>query len=185
VWSQPAGSVTLGLNLSGMNYDKNLRHFTLGQGGYFSPQSHFLFNVPIHWRGIYHNRFEYSVDGGLGAQHFQEDSMPYFPIAYLPSNALTAASLYPSQIGTSVNYSSGMKAAYRLNGYVRIGGFFDFDNALNYTSAAGFYVRCQFHPTSPDAKPGELPGWNDLRGLVLPAGRPAAPLQKYQFPANP
>jgi hypothetical protein len=66
VRSQPEGNLTLGLNFSGMHYDKNLRYFTLGQGGYFSPQSYFLFNVPVHWRGIYHNRFEYSVDGSLG-----------------------------------------------------------------------------------------------------------------------
>ena len=77
---------------------------------------------------------------------------------------------YFSQITTSVNYSIGMKAAYRLNGYWLIGGFFDFDNSLNYTSTnAGFYVRYQFHPTSPQDKPGDLPGWNEIRSLILPA----------------
>jgi cellulose synthase operon protein C len=173
VSSRPAGNLTLGLNFSGMHYDKNLRFFTLGQGGYFSPQSYFLFNVPMHWRGIYHNRFEYSVDGSLGAQHFQEDATPYFPIAYLPSNAASASSYYPSQISTSVNYSIGMKSAYRLSGNWLIGGFFDFNNSLNYTSTnAGFYVRYQFHPTSPEAKPGELPGWNEIRTLILPTARP-------------
>jgi hypothetical protein len=46
-----------------------------------------------------------------------------------------SASYYPSQISASVNYSIGMKAAYRLTGYWLIGGFFDFNNALNYTPA--------------------------------------------------
>ena len=97
VWSQPEGNLTLGLNFSGMHYDKNLRYFTLGQGGYFSPQSYFLFNVPLHWRGIYHHRFEYSVDGSLGAQHFQEDSTPYFPIAYLPTTPPPQIPIIPAR----------------------------------------------------------------------------------------
>jgi hypothetical protein len=33
-------SLTAGLNVSAMRYDKNLRGFTYGQGGYFSPQNY-------------------------------------------------------------------------------------------------------------------------------------------------
>ncbi|MGA8233518.1 MAG: cellulose synthase subunit BcsC-related outer membrane protein [Candidatus Acidiferrales bacterium] len=107
----------------------------------FQSQSYFLFNAPLHWRGIYHNQFEYSLDGSLGAQHFRKTPLPIFrsPI-FQPMPP--SASYYPSQISASVNYSIGMKAAYRLTGYWLIGGFFDFNNALNYTSTnAGFYVR--------------------------------------------
>ena len=33
----------VGINLSYMGYDKNLRFFTFGQGGYFSPQNYLQF----------------------------------------------------------------------------------------------------------------------------------------------
>jgi cellulose synthase operon protein C len=164
VWTQPSGSLTIGLNLSGMHYDKNLRYFTIGQGGYFSPQSYFLFNVPVTWKGTY-RRFQYSVVASLGSQYFQEDSTPYFPLALLNRH------YYPSQISTGANYSLDMKGAYRLGDNWVLGGFIDFNNTLNYASqTVGFYVRYQEHPytTGSELSGRDLPDWNAMRPLVLP-----------------
>ena len=91
VLTEPYGALTAGLNFSAMHYDYNLRYFTFGQGGYFSPQSYFLFNVPINWKGTYHDRFEYSVDTSIGSQHFTEDSTPYYPLE-VNSQAVALAS---------------------------------------------------------------------------------------------
>ena len=180
VLTRPYGSLTVGLNFSAMHYNENLRYFTFGQGGYFSPQSYFLFNVPIHWRGTYGERFEYSVDTSFGSQHFFEDSTPYFPLE-VNSQATTAANLealkesialrpvvgpkprpivpvvpvipyYPSQTVTSVNYSLNLKAGYRLDRNWFAGAFVDINNARDYTStSAGIYVRYQPRPASLDA----------------------------------
>ena len=35
-------TLTVGFNLSALHYEYNLSGFTLGQGGYFSPQQYFL-----------------------------------------------------------------------------------------------------------------------------------------------
>ena len=175
VLTRPSGSLTIGLNFSGMGYAENLRYFTLGQGGYFSPQSYFLFNVPIHWGGTYEDRFEYSVDASLGSQHFQEDVTPYFPLAPGPSShgpviARPVFSYYPSQISTGANYSMVFKGGYHLSENWVLGGFVNVNNTLNYASqTAGFYMRFQFRPsrTNSNSFSGYLPDWNAIQPLAL------------------
>ncbi len=175
--SKDTGSLIVGVNFSGMHYEKNLRYFTLGQGGYFSPQSYLLFNVPVHWQGTYHGRFEYSADTSLGSQHFQEDSSPFFPLQATPqptsfSHAKigSTTSYYPSQVSTGANYSLVLKAGYRLNSNWLLGGFMDFNNTQNNESKKiGFYVRYQFRPTPsiPSSGSNSLPDWNSMRSLIL------------------
>jgi len=130
VLTRPSGSLTLGLNFSGMHYDENLRYFTLGQGGYFSPQSYLLFSVPLHWGGTYQDRFEYSVDASLGSQHFQENATPYYPLAATASTSssktsvgaalvarpapVLAVSYYSGEISTGANYSMVFKGGYHM-----------------------------------------------------------------------
>lgn len=42
--------VTVGLNNMIWHYDKDLSGYTLGQGGYYSPQEYLSFAVPVTWR---------------------------------------------------------------------------------------------------------------------------------------
>ncbi len=102
VLTRPYGSLALGINMSAMHYDENLRYFTFGQGGYFSPQSYFLFNVPLHWKGTYHNRFEYSVDASLGSQHFSEDATPYYPLEANSKASSAVATVAPTNSAPSL-----------------------------------------------------------------------------------
>jgi tetratricopeptide (TPR) repeat protein len=74
-----SGDLTLGANFFGMHYAHNLRYFTYGQGGYFSPSVYFLANVPFTVNGRYGANLHYTVSGALGLQAFQEDSSLYFP----------------------------------------------------------------------------------------------------------
>ena len=175
--TKATGALIVGINFSGMHYQKNLRYFTLGQGGYFSPQSYLLFNVPVHWQGTYNNRFEYSADASLGSQHFQEDSSPFFPLQAPPATTNSGhakigstVSYYPSQVSTGANYSMVLKGGYRLNSNWLLGGFMDFNNTQNYVSKNfGFYVRYQFRPApfNSSASSNNLPDWNAMRSLIL------------------
>jgi tetratricopeptide (TPR) repeat protein len=175
--SKANGALMVGINFSGMHYEKNLRYFTLGQGGYFSPQSYLLFNVPVHWQGTYNSRFEYSADASLGSQHFQEDSSPFFPLQAPPTPTNTFHSkigntvlFYPSQVSTGANYSMVLKSGYRLSTNWLLGGFLDFNNTQNYVSKTfGFYVRYQFRPIpfNSSSNTENLPDWNALRPLIL------------------
>lgn len=42
--------VTVGLNNMIWHYDKDLSGYTLGEGGYYSPQEYLSFAVPVTWR---------------------------------------------------------------------------------------------------------------------------------------
>jgi hypothetical protein len=135
VLERPQGSLTVGMNLTGMHYDKNLRYFSWGQGGYFSPQSYFLLNAPVRWVGKW-DRLEYLVSGSLGSQYFEEDSSPILPLT--APYGLT----YPGQAKTSANYTLELRAGYRLAPNWYLGGFVTANNTQNYTSqAVGFNVR--------------------------------------------
>ena len=39
------------MNLTAIGYSKNLRYYTFGHGGYFSPQRYFSLSLPVEWSG--------------------------------------------------------------------------------------------------------------------------------------
>ncbi|HEY1213642.1 MAG TPA: cellulose synthase subunit BcsC-related outer membrane protein, partial [Bryobacteraceae bacterium] len=139
------GSLTLGTNFSAMHYDKNLRYFTLGQGGYFSPQQYFLFDVPFHWSGTYGRRLQYSAGGSLGVQRFQEDSSPFYPNS--PRLQAQSGESYAALRCVGANFSLDGQALYQLAPQWIAGTFFSANNARNYASiAGGFFVKFTFEP---------------------------------------
>src|SRR5438445_9135678 len=78
VYFKVVKGLSVGLNVNGMHYDKNLSFFSLGQGGYFSPQQYGVAAIPISWFSR-HKRFEYEIRASLGAQYIQQDSSSFFP----------------------------------------------------------------------------------------------------------
>ena len=167
--SRPYGYLTIGANMFGMHYNKNLRYFTLGQGGYFSPQEYFLFNTPIRWVGNYKRNFEYSITGSLGSQQFHENASPFFP----DNSELQASSgrYYPSQTVTSVNYNFSFRGDYRLPANWYMGAFVNFNNARDYAQQTfGFNVRYLFHnaPMTPETPVPTIPDWRGFQPFRLP-----------------
>jgi Tfp pilus assembly protein PilF len=78
VYKTPADEVRVGLNLVYFGYSNNQDHFTLGYGGYFSPQNYVAAVVPVTWTA---NRgpLTYTLGGSLGLQSFNADGGPIFP----------------------------------------------------------------------------------------------------------
>ena len=164
----PDGSLKMGLNFFTMHYDKNLRFFTLGHGGYFSPQRYFLFNIPVEWNGTWHDRLDYTIAGSLGSQHMQEDSAPYFPTDAILQGR--NGPVYPALSATGAHYNIDMTGSYRVAPRWVIGGFLQLNNARNYTSqSAGFYLRYLFHeqPMFRSLDVPTLPDWRGQRPLGL------------------
>ncbi|WP_042885624.1 cellulose synthase subunit BcsC-related outer membrane protein [Cupriavidus necator] len=107
-----------GVNFTSMGYAENLRYFTFGQGGYFSPQTYFAVTVPLSLSGRT-ARLAYHVRGALGVQAFSEDDSNYFPtdaaaqsaanaaVATANSKGLTNATsaVYPGQFTTGLAYN--------------------------------------------------------------------------------
>ncbi len=72
VYSNEYGVLKMGANMTGLHYAQNQRYFTIGQGGYFSPDSYLLLNAPFTWQSRPINRFVYTIKGSLGVQSFHE-----------------------------------------------------------------------------------------------------------------
>src|SRR5579885_2776894 len=147
VWPHPDyGTVSLGMNFFGMHYDHNLRYFTYGQGGYFSPAAYMLAGVPFTVNGHRGPRFHYRVTGSFGVQAFQENSTPYYPldptIQYARNNPY-----YPESTSVSGNYSLDAEGAYAVAEKWYVGGYLNFNNTRDYASnKIGFYLRYLFRP---------------------------------------
>ena len=169
--SRPEGALTVGLNFSAMHYANNLRYFTFGQGGYFSPQLYFLFNIPVRWTGTW-KQVQYSFAGSIGAQHFQENATPFFPTqpyypAQLPSPGV-GPPYYSSNSDTGPNYSLEGRAAYQFSPYWSFGFFANVNNAREFTAGAvgvsvQYFVRPR--PLTEDLYIPSLPDW---RGSATP-----------------
>ena len=139
--------VTVGVNAMYMHYDKNLGYYTLGQGGYFSPQQFIQASIPVRW-DLHTGRMSYEVQGSLGVQHFREDDSPFYPTnAALQAQAVASAAngltgVYAGQSKTGLGYSFHASAEYQATPQVFFGAYLGFDNARDYTQyLGGMYVR--------------------------------------------
>ncbi|MBI1352979.1 MAG: tetratricopeptide repeat protein [Acidobacteria bacterium] len=163
------GALTLGFNLTGLSYDKNLRYFTLGQGGYFSPQRYMLLNVPVHWRGSWQRRFHYDIGGSIGTQYVREDASPYFPT----SIALQGRSgpQYAALSRTGAHFSLDARGAYHLAPNWVIGAFVTANNTRNFTAgSAGFFLNylVKPRPIGQETDIPPVPDWTGQRPYFLP-----------------
>jgi len=155
-YKSPTSSVTVGLNFTSFFFDDNLRRFSYGQGGYFSPQSYFSVAVPVDWTGV-RGRLSYRVNGAIGVQTFEEDASAVYPNDPALQSALEAYSAqnpdldlvtyYPSQTSTGIGLNFGGQVEYLVAPNLSIGASLGFDNARDYneTSALG-YLRYWFYP---------------------------------------
>lgn len=155
------GSLNAGVNLFAMHYAKNLRYFTTGQGGYFSPQRFYLFNVPVTWTGK-SKRFEYVVSSSVGSQSFTEDASPYFPLDPLVQGK--NGPYYPKLSSSGINYNFDFRVAYQVAENWFLVGFLNVNNARFYSQqSSGISIRYSFgaRPLGTDLA---LPGIPDWRG---------------------
>lgn len=163
------GHLTLGVNFFGMHYTHNSDYFTYGQGGYFSPQSYFLANVPLSFQGRYGYNVHYSVVAAAGVQAFQEDSVPYFPL----DPALETANnnpYYSAQTVVSGNYDLHSEISYHLNDHWVAGGFLSMNNTRSYNDqVVGFFLRFTLRPqVESEVGPTGLYPWDGLRPYLAP-----------------
>lgn len=146
--------ITYGVNLTTFFYNKNLRRFTYGQGGYFSPQSYFAVAVPLEWSGG-RDRFSYKLNAAIGIQSFREDASAAFPNnadlqtaieTFVAENAdTTAVAGYPSQSSTGIGFNFGGAFEYLISPNLIAGARFGVDNARDYEEAQALgYIRFNF-----------------------------------------
>ncbi|MFT4047310.1 MAG: cellulose synthase subunit BcsC-related outer membrane protein, partial [Solimonas sp.] len=173
-------TLTVGLNLTTFSYDNNLRYYTFGQGGYFSPKFFGAVTLPVSFTGTW-GALSYRADLALGIQSFRENSS-----ALYPNNANLQAELvdnldvyesdyedldldsayYSSQKNSGLAYRLGGAVQYRVNDRFHLGGSLGVDNARDYQEMVlTGYLRWYFsgvqpqplEPQVPNAFKGPLP----------------------------
>ncbi len=171
VWQKPQyGSVNLGMNFFGMHYAQNLRYFTYGQGGYFSPDAYVVAGLPVTVTGHYQEKFHYHVSASLGIQAFNEESTPYFPLDPAIQTAQGNLS-YPALTSVGGNYNFDAEGSYAIANHWYLGGFMAFNNSRDYASSnVGFYIRYLFRqqPLNEDSGPTGIFPASGLRPLQVP-----------------
>jgi tetratricopeptide (TPR) repeat protein len=165
------GNLSIGANFFGMHYAHNEDAFTHGMGGYFSPQSYFLANVPFTWVGHYGTRWHYNILGSLGVQAFQEDLTPLWPLTV--DKALETAldnAMLPAKTSVGPNYDLRSNVSYQIGSHWFAGGFLGANNSRNYSSVnAGFSIHYMFRvqPSTATGPTGIFPS-DGVRPFTVP-----------------
>jgi len=149
LFRRPTDELVTGLDLFYQSYDKNLRLFTLGHGGYYSPQSYVSATVPLDYRAQAGN-LSYRIGGSVGIASWREDRAPYFPTdgarqAQLEAQAATDPTIqafYPGQSQTG--FVGGLRGdlEYAVTPTLRLGAALRYDKSADWSEARGLlYAR--------------------------------------------
>ncbi|MGZ0189403.1 MAG: cellulose synthase subunit BcsC-related outer membrane protein, partial [Alphaproteobacteria bacterium] len=121
VINRPDEELKIGLNATFFGYDQNLRHFTAGHGGYFSPQTYASVSAPVEYTKQ-EGRLTYQVGGAIGIQRFEEDGAQVFPGRAADSAQLNIRNNIAGFLGNSaiLNYNSEEQTSLGFNAYGRM-----------------------------------------------------------------
>lgn len=143
-----------------LRYDHNLRYFTLGHGGYFSPQRFVHAGVPLILSGG-EGGLSWRLRGEPGINWFREDSTPVHPDHPELQAALAEADARTTYDGrTSVAFAFDLVATldYPFGERLRAGIRAALHTAEDYDElTAGLHLRFDFESTAPDRRPTSLP----------------------------
>ena len=138
-----------GLNVSWMDFSKNLSYYTYGQGGYFSPQNYVSVSLPVDFSQKIDN-WKLNVGGSVGYQSYSQDSSDYFPTSGEAQDLLkdlydlgyARDYRYGGSSESGVGYTVRAGVDYNVNKDMTIGGKVGYDTFGNYNeSTAGLYFR--------------------------------------------
>jgi Flp pilus assembly protein TadD len=147
--------VSTGLIGNVWHYTNNLRFYSFGQGGYYSPQRYLSLGVPIEWAGR-HDALNWDLTATLGVSNSYEKNSPYYP------NGLPAGLGAAPGLGTLVNAASSTRGVafsyglagivqYRFNQHLLAGAQLSIDRSHDYApSSALVYLRYTFDARKQD-----------------------------------
>jgi Tfp pilus assembly protein PilF len=137
--------LTAGLALTDWRYSENLRYYTFGHGGYYSPQKYNSLAIPFRWTGR-EARWSYLLQGSVSTSVSYEKDMPYYPTD-TTLQGLANAATYTGGNGHGTGYSLGGALEYQLSPRLFGGGRVSIDRSDYYTpNFAIFYLRYLFDP---------------------------------------
>lgn len=134
VFQRPGHEVEIGASLFLWSFEKNLRFYTFGQGGYYSPQAFGSLTFPITWTGNM-NGWSWQAQARVGASESREDDTALYPLNPELAAAAAAQGNPTLQIGgPGGGTSTGLRLALErqvLKNFV-VGGYFEIDRSEGY-----------------------------------------------------
>ncbi|HEF5871123.1 TPA: BCSC C-terminal domain-containing protein [Burkholderia cenocepacia] len=147
VYERATTKVSTGLVGNAWHYAQNLRYYTYGQGGYYSPQRYLSLGVPIEWAGRHDAlSWDLTVTGGISNSD-EKDSLYYPTFSDQRAAQVAAGFVYAGSSTRGVSFSYGVNgiAEYRVNPYLSIGAQLHIDRSHDYApSSALVYLRYAF-----------------------------------------
>jgi hypothetical protein len=133
------------------HYDKDLSGYSLGQGGYYSPQQYLSFALPVNWRKRTEN-WSWELGGSVSWSHSKTDSILRYPLQnlipdnqFFPNGKAKYADKGNPGAGSSSNgfgYTARLLVERRVTSHWSIGAGIDIQQAKDYTPSHGIlFVR--------------------------------------------
>ncbi len=131
---------SLGPVFSADHYERNLSYFTLGQGGYFSPDYIFQGLAALNFLTAEGRPFILRGNLGVGEETNQQASSAFFPLH-------DDGRRYAAVSDTSAVFDAHLQGVARLNDHWQVGGEVGFDHSATYENRVGFFfLRYLFEP---------------------------------------
>lgn len=141
------GEVRLGLDLLYDGYDRNLRFFSYGQGGYFSPQRYVSALVPLTYKA-HADDLDYELGVTAGVQSYHENQSAYFPLD--PGLQARLRTAYPGR--NVFGFAGGAHGSldYRVTPSLHLGARANYLHAGDYDDGLALvYARVVFNGAAP------------------------------------
>ncbi|MEA9389915.1 cellulose synthase subunit BcsC-related outer membrane protein [Acerihabitans sp. TG2] len=141
--------VKTGVNVTFMDYDKNLSYYSYGQGGYFSPQNYISISLPVDYSQTY-DEWTLAIGGAAGYQSYSQDKSAYFPnnptlqaqLESLVASGYGKNAYYDSRSENGVSYNVHANGTYKINPNMSVGGQLGYDTFGSYSeSTALLYFK--------------------------------------------
>lgn len=147
IFQRPGHEIEIGASLFLWSFQKNLRLYTFGQGGYYSPQAFGSISFPITWTGNAHG-WSWQLQGRIGASESRQDDAELYPLnPELAAAAAAQGNPTVAEGGPGGGTSTGLRLSVErqvVNNFV-VGGYFDIDRSEGYNpDQLQMYVKYSF-----------------------------------------
>ncbi|WP_247681399.1 cellulose synthase complex outer membrane protein BcsC [Pectobacterium versatile] len=135
--------VTVGLNSMWWRYQKDLSGYSLGQGGYYSPQQYFSLGVPVNYRQRTEN-WSWELGGSLSWSRSSTKDQRRYPLTGLLGNAAITDrdAIEEGSSSSGFGYTARAIVERRLSSHWTLGVGIDIQQAKDYTPSHGLiYLR--------------------------------------------
>lgn len=168
--NEPDRLLTVGVNAMHWRYQRDLGGYTLGQGGYYSPQRYSSVSLPVSYAQRTEN-WSFAVRGSVSRSVASSRDEPFYPlnnliagpVAALQQRGVTAAGLQAANTSTGTTsgdwgYTLSGMVERRLNGHWVVGAGFDLQRGQDYTpSRFMLYLRYTLQPWRGSLPLGPIP----------------------------